>query len=220
MRLLLINPNTNAATTAAMLAIAREAAPEGCAVEAMTAGFGASLITDEAALATAAEAVLSLEPDIERRSPQGVIVGAFGDPGLEALRDLVPCPVTGLAEAGMAAAARGGRRFAVVTTTLGLAEHIRRSVEAYGHAAACVGVRVTPGEPSELMAKPARLEAALAAACAEAIRRDLAEALVIGGGPLAVAARALAPRFAVPIVEPLPEAVRLAVERAAHNAAK
>lgn len=46
MKLLLINPNTNRATTAAMRAIAQEAAPVGVIIEAVTAPFGAPLIVD------------------------------------------------------------------------------------------------------------------------------------------------------------------------------
>jgi allantoin racemase len=60
MRLLLVNPNTNAATTEAMLSIAREVAPDGITVEGATALFGESLITDVKALAIAAEAVEAL----------------------------------------------------------------------------------------------------------------------------------------------------------------
>jgi Asp/Glu/hydantoin racemase len=37
---------------------------------------------------------------------------------------------------------------------------------------------------------------------------------VIGGGPLAAAAEALAPRLPVPVIEPVPAAVRAAVRRA------
>jgi allantoin racemase len=75
--------------------------------------------------------------------------------------------------------------------------------------AAFGGVRLTDGDINALMADPAALEAALARACERTIAEDGAEAIVIGGGPLAVAARALAPRFAVPIVEPIPAAMRL-----------
>ncbi|WP_204275490.1 hypothetical protein, partial [Enterobacter hormaechei] len=56
MRLLLINPNTNAATTEAMVAIARGSMTR-IAIDGMTAPFGVPLITNAAELTTAAEAV-------------------------------------------------------------------------------------------------------------------------------------------------------------------
>lgn len=211
MRLLLVNPNTSAATTAAMVAIAREAAPEGVLIEGATAAFGAALITDEATLATAAEAVAALAATLDPRNWDGMIVAAFGDPGLAALRARLPLPVTGIGEAGMAEAAEGGRRFAVATTTPGLAAAIGRMAAGYG--ALFRGVRLTPGDPAALTADPAALQDALRRCCAEAVELDGAEAVVIGGGPLALAARALRPLLAVPIVEPVPAAVRLAVQR-------
>ena len=117
MRLLLINPNTSAATTAAMVKIARQAAAGGTTIDGLTAPSGAPLITGEAALEEAGRAVASLGPAVLADGPDGVIISAFGDPGLEALRAVLPMPVTGIAEAGMAEAGEGWRRFCVVTTT-------------------------------------------------------------------------------------------------------
>lgn len=209
MRLLLINPNTSVATTEAMLAIARGAAPDGVTIEGATARLGTPLITDEAALAVAAEAVLDLP---RPGGLDGTIVAAFGDPGLDALRRSLTTPVTGIAEAGMAEAVRHGR-FVVVTTTPALAGSIAKLADHYGHSETFVGVRLTLGDAAELMADPARLLAALAAACSEAIREHGASAIVIGGGPLATAARALRQKVAVPVIEPIPAAVRLAFVR-------
>lgn len=208
--LLLINPNTSRGTTAAMLEIARASVP-GVPVRDLTARFGAPLITDEAALAEAAQAVLALAPEIGDAA--GVIVAAFGDPGLSALRTRIAVPVTGLAEAGMAEAGAGGRRFAVVTTTPDLVAAIARSAQAYGHGPAFIGTFLTPGDPHDVMAVPDRLVDALAEACARAVDGG-AEAIIIGGGPLAVAARALAGSLAVRLVEPLPAALLLAYRRA------
>lgn len=210
-RLLLVNPNTSAQATELMLAVARGVAPAGVAIEGATAPFGHQLISDEAKLATAAEAVATLLGDL-KRPPDGVIVSAFGDPGLRQARMLLGCPVVGIAEAGMAEAAAGGRRFAVATTTGDLAAAMTELAGSYGHGRLFVGLYCTPGDPAVVMADGAALEEALEAACHAAIR-DGAEAVVIGGGPLAGAARAIAPNLPVPIVEPVPAAVRRLVSR-------
>ena len=205
----LINPNTSAATTASMLRIAKEAAGPGIRIEGLTAPFGAPLITTPAALARAAEAVVALAPQL--RAARAVLIAAFGDPGLSALRDLLAVPVTGLAEAGMREAAQGGRSFAVVTTTPDLRDGIAATAVAYGHDR-FLGTWTTPGDPVALTSDAAALATALAAACARAVDAG-AEAIVIGGGPLAEAARQLAPTSHVPLIEPLPAAVRLSVAR-------
>lgn len=214
MRLLLVNPNTSAATTAAMVDIARDEAARRAVIDGLTAPSGAPLITVEAALEAAAHAVASLGPAILADGPDGVIVSAFGDPGLEALRTVLPIPVTGIAEAGLAEAGEGGRRFCVVTTTPDLKATIERTARRYGHAENFTGVWLTPGEPAALMNDPARLVEALRNACLQAIREADVEAIVIGGGPLAVAARNLKDNIGVPLIEPVPCAVRLALKRA------
>jgi Asp/Glu/hydantoin racemase len=64
------------------------------------------------------------------------------------------------------------------------------------------------------MRDPFLLEASLAEACQAAVSEDSTEAIVIGGGPLAVSAASLRSQFSVPIIEPVPAAVRLALRRA------
>ena len=208
MRIALINPNTSAATTEAMRRIAARAAPIA-EVAGLTAPFGAPLITDAEALAIAARAVTALAPQLA--GFDAVIVAAFGDPGLEALRERLPTPVTGIAEAAMREAARNGRPFAVATTTPELrsgidAKAVREGRRTY------LGTWVTPGDPAVLMADPPALAAALEAACWKAIDAG-ARAVVIGGGPLGEAAEVLSGRLPVPVIAPIPAAMRLALAR-------
>jgi len=85
-QILLINPNTSRDTTDTMVAIARTCVPADVAVQGATASRGPSVITTAQALAAAAAAVI----EIGLRSASevsGIVVGAFGDPGLEALRE-------------------------------------------------------------------------------------------------------------------------------------
>jgi Asp/Glu/hydantoin racemase len=213
MRLVLINPNTAATTTEAMLSIARATAPD-VEIDGVTATFGPALITNPSELAVASDAVEALAAEISGLQPDGVIVAAFGDPGLPPLRERLACPVTGIAEAGMAEAAHGDRRFAVVTTTPDLASSIQRAAEVYGHGGLFLGTALTDGDPAQLMKRPDQLEAAMAAACRRAIADLGAQAIVIGGGPLALVARQLRAQFETPIIEPIPAAVRLAMARA------
>jgi Asp/Glu/hydantoin racemase len=64
------------------------------------------------------------------------------------------------------------------------------------------------------MADAGELVRALADICDLAVAADGAEAIIVGGGPLAAAGRTLRQRgFTAPIIEPLPSAVRLALAR-------
>ncbi|SHM69485.1 aspartate/glutamate racemase family protein [Roseibium suaedae] len=212
-RVVLINPNTNRSTTSRMVQIAQEAAgelsdgPGGLAIEGATVSSGVPLITNEPALNAAADAVLelgmSLMPDAA-----GVIVSAFGDPGLDALRRRLSIPVAGIAESSFREAAEGARRFAVVTTTPDLKAAITARVIGEGFGAQFAGVWLTPGDPARLMAQEEALLEALLRGIEDAVRQDAVEAVIIGGGPLAAAARVLAPKSPVPLIEPIPAAVR------------
>jgi Asp/Glu/hydantoin racemase len=218
MHLVLINPNTSHATTAVMVEIASDAAGARATITGLTARSGSALILDEPTLAQAEKAVLALAADVRREAPRGVIVSAFGDPGHAALQRLLAVPVTGIAEAGMAEAGRDGRRFAVVTTTPHLEAMIARSAERYSHRDRFAGTWLTAGDPADVMSDPARLVEALGDACRRAIAEGGADAIVIGGGPLALAARALSGGVGVRLVEPVPAAVELALARAEQQA--
>ena len=205
-RIALVNPNTSAVLTTLMVEIARECAPGNLQIEGLTAPFGAPLITCDAELAKAADAVHALAPELARRA-DAVIVSAFGDPGADELARSLRRPVVGIAEAGMRAAAANGRRFAVVTHTGRLVRRMAWRAEELGLGTQCVGVLATEGDPAALMAAPARLESGLMALAKRAVAELGAEAIVIGGGPLGRAAIALRDKVGVPVIEPIPEAV-------------
>jgi Asp/Glu/hydantoin racemase len=218
MRIVLINPNTSPATTDLMVGIARRAADAGVTVEGVTAPFGEPLITTEAALATAAEAVVAAIDGLAGPAPDAIIIAAFGDPALDQARCCSKIPVIGIAEASMLEAAKNGRRFSVATTTPDLVAAIRQCAARYGLAGQLASVRTTTGDAVQVMANPLVLRRALEEAAMTTIAEDGAQAVIIGGGPLAAVADELAGIFSVPIIEPIPAAVRLAQARCRQRA--
>jgi Asp/Glu/hydantoin racemase len=143
-----------------------------------------------------------------------IIVAAFSDPGLEELRAAVDVPVFGIGESVFHEAAAGGRAFGIVTVTPapGLIDSFRDRAAALGYAGQYRGVRVTPGDPTELVKSPEALDAALAEAARASIDEDGAEAVIMGGGPLSASAHRLQPQFDVPLVVAVNAAARAAVE--------
>jgi len=208
-RILLINPNTNAGTTASMLAIAREAAAGSLQIEAMTAPQGVPMITDASALQQASAILTGLIPELRAQHWDGVITAAYGDPAFQALREGLDCPVTGIGEASMLEAAGYGA-FAVVTTTPDLAGSITAMAGRLGLDSLFGGVYLTFGDAVAVTHDPALLVERLEDACLRAVREtgDGLAALIIGGGPLAQAARVLVDRVPVRLIEPVPAAIR------------
>ncbi len=209
-RVLLVNPNTNADTTATMAAILRRALAAidaGVDVEGATAPFGRSMIVDADALAEAARAVETLAKDLGRTEPPAaVVVSAFGDPGLAAVRRLLDAPSVGIGSTSLADAAAGDEPFAVATTTPGLISSIDALVATLGLEKRYVGTFVSSGDPLALMADRELLKASLDRAVAAAVGRG-ARSVVIGGGPLAEIAPHLDAQGAR-LVQPIVSAAR------------
>lgn len=197
--ILLANPNTSAATTAAICAIAQPWLPE---LQGWTAPQGPPVILEPDQLDRAAAQVAALRPPPGCR---GVIVAAFGDPGAGALARRTRLPVIGIGAAAARAAGRDGRAFAVATTTPALRGRIDALMA--GGPGRYLGCHVTEGEPAALMADAAALDRALMAAVRRAAAAG-AQAVIIGGGPLAQAAQRLQPDSPVPLIQPVPEAAR------------
>lgn len=212
-RIALLNPNSNPATTAAMLALARAAAPDGLVLVGFTADRTPPVLTRPSDLELAADWVGALLPGLADAGFAAVLVAAFGDPGVERHRPITSLPLVGIAEAGMTLAARGGRRFAVVTTTPDLGAPIAARAAALGLADRLASVRITPGDPLEVMGDETRLERALIEIAVAAVEEDGAAAVLVGGGPLGPVAAALARRLSVPVIEPVAAGVSLLAER-------
>jgi len=209
-RIALLNPNTNTATTALMTGIAQALCPPNVEVQGHTMMLGPSIITNEAALEAAAKQVVTVGVGLTSAGVDALIVSAFGDPGLLDLRDRVDIPVAGIAEAGMAEAAKDGRKFSIITTTPDLEASILEKVTLYGYQEQLASLRISEGDAFAVMADEVRMKAALIA-IARQCETDGAEALLLGGGPLARAATAVADAIPLPIIEPVSAGLRYAL---------
>lgn len=204
--ILLINPNSSQATSSMMQAIARKAATGRVAISVATATRSPPMIVNGVQLEAAAEQVIEIGCGHDE-SCLGIVVSAFGDPGLAALRERVGVPVVGICEASMKEAARGGRRFGVATSTPDLTEAIARNARNWGVAELYTGIRCTPGDPMAVAGDEKLLRESLDGAVRECIELDGARAVIIGGGPLGQAAEQLQPRFDTPVIAPIPCAI-------------
>jgi allantoin racemase len=98
MRLLLLNPNTSERLTDLMLRAAPAAASLGIEIVPATAPRGLPYIATRAEATLAGGIVLEMLAE-HAAGMDGVIIAAFGDPGLAATHELLAVPVVGMAEA-------------------------------------------------------------------------------------------------------------------------
>lgn len=213
--IVLVNPNTSTAVTADMVAVARDELTRlnfAGEVHGLTSPRGVSLIDNPESLAVASEAVAEMVDDVRSLDADAVVLSAFGDPGLRALRDALNVPVAALAESALEEASQRGA-FAIVTSTPALQAHLEALVAAAGREDRYRGIIYTDGDVAMLLRDPAVLTAALQRACTDALARWHVASLIIGGGPLARAAGGVRLPVGVALVDPVRAAVRRVVAR-------
>ncbi|MBR0654077.1 aspartate/glutamate racemase family protein [Plastoroseomonas arctica] len=222
MKLLLINGNTDPAITALILGRAQAALPRlglgHLRLEAVTARFGARYIATRAAVAIAGHAVLDALATNLRPDHAGAIIACFGEPGLEAAREILPIPVQGMAEASLAIGHRIAPRIAFLTGGAGWVPMLEEFCLARGLGADRVLVHAVAPTGDMIAANP---EAALAL-LAEATRAAAAEgcgAVVLGGAGLAGLAQRLSDAVPVPVLDSLDCALLRAAEAGAQATA-
>ncbi|HEX2378787.1 MAG TPA: aspartate/glutamate racemase family protein [Gaiellales bacterium] len=198
-RLALINPNTDARHTEAMGAVARETLPNGCDVTAVSPERGPTSIESEADSVVAAAAVAELVRELPAHD--GYLVACFGDPGLDAARELTEAPVVGIGEAAFRAAATVARRFAVITTLPRSVPELEDALERQGMRSRCVAVEPLGIPVADQGGHNAGTTAAIVEAGRRAVARDRAEALVLACGGMADVARTVASEVGVPVCD-------------------
>ncbi|CAH0296880.1 aspartate/glutamate racemase family protein [Roseomonas sp. CECT 9278] len=209
MRILLVNSNTTPAVTDRIGAAARAVASPGTEITAVSAPFGLPLIVTRADWLVAGPATLAALAQ-HRGAYDAAVIACFGDPGLDAAKELLDVPVLGISEAAFHAAAMLGRRFGVVSFTAALRPMFEDCLAHHGLASRCAGFRMGPafsGDPGAVAEE--RLDL-LATLCTESAEQDGAECIILAGGPLAGLAPRLQPRVAVPLIDGTQAAVRLA----------
>ncbi|MGC3965384.1 MAG: aspartate/glutamate racemase family protein [Rhodocyclaceae bacterium] len=207
MRVLLINPNTNTATTSLMLSVARAIAPAGWDWLSLTAANGAALIDSETALHVAAAEVAGMAAQIRIMQPDAVIVAAFGDPGLQALRMVLDMPVFGIGESAMQAADALGMPYSVLTVTPKLRASTLGQIRRYGCEKHFNTLVIAADDAVATTANPDTLIEKVKGSIDRAIREDGSKVLVIGGGPVAAAAQTLSQSDDVVVIQPLLAAI-------------
>src|SRR5687768_3029079 len=68
----------------------------------------------------------------QHRKAQAVVLACFSDPGLHALREILPCPVLGSAECAYLTAVARGERFGVISILARVVARHRRQVRLLG----------------------------------------------------------------------------------------
>jgi Asp/Glu/hydantoin racemase len=140
----------------------------------------------------------------------GVIIAAFGDPGLGGARELFDMPVVGMAEAAMLTACMLGRNFAIVTFSDGLTAWYNECLDWNGLRGRCAGIFSLSGTFRALADVQTEKEEALLALVFDVVKRHGADVVILAGAPLSGLADTLREKAPVPLLDGIQAAIKQA----------
>lgn len=210
MNLLLINPNTSAAMTQGMTQAAQRVAAPGTVVTGRQPSFGPVSIESHFDDVFGAAGVAEQMRLAQGEGFDAVLIACFGDPGLDAARELTTAPVLGIAEAAFHAASFVATGFSVVTTMTRTCVIAERLVQRYGFERTCRGIHGTDIPVLALEHCGEDTVAQIEAAARLALSQDRSGAIVLGCGGMAALCATLQQRLGVPVVDGVSAAVKFA----------
>jgi len=141
----------------------------------------------------------------------GIILGCFGDPGVEAARELLTIPIVGPGEASMLFAASLGHRFTIITVLDSVINPLRRLARDVGVDSKLTSVRAVNVPVLELAGQRESTYRQMLGAAQLARDADGAEVVVLGCMTMAFLGehRRLAGAVSLPVVNPVQAALKL-----------
>ena len=207
-RILVVNPNSSEAVTAAIDAtVAPLRLPGGPAIETRTLVEGPPSITSQR---DAESVVMPLVRLVERESADAFVLACFSDPGLHAAREAAGGrPVMGIGEWGLLRALTLGERFGIIALSRASIRRQQRMVRTMGLDSRYAGSRAVEASAAETTGEAMR--GRLAEAGRALIKCNGADVLVLGCAGMAAHRAPLADTLGVPVVEPVQQAVAAAL---------
>ncbi len=142
--------------------------------------------TGPASIESAYEEMLAIPPTLDKimaceaEGYDAAIIGCFGDPGIEAARELVSMPVVGPCESSMLLAAGLGHKFSVLTIFESLIAGQEMLAVRAGVRDKLASVRATGIPVLDLMKDPAASKARMIEVATACVKEDRADAFLFG----------------------------------------
>ncbi len=194
------------------LAVLRKLVPADVAVDIATPKDGPGAIENRIDSALAVPALMDGVVRAERQGYDAVIISCFGDPGLDACRELVSIPVTASGQAAMHVAAQLGARFSIIAPNAGGGSRRLENPRKYGFATHYASTRGSGLSVMDLACDRDRTLDRLTEVGRRAVEEDGADTLILGCMSMAFHGvdRALSTAIGVPVVNPIPASLMFA----------
>ncbi|MFQ1701280.1 aspartate/glutamate racemase family protein [Loktanella agnita] len=208
--IILINPNSSASMTKAMVDTASAAVPSA-RIEGWTSHDGPPAIQGASDGLLATPPLLKLVGKASDLGAKAIIIGCFDDTALGAARAMAHCPVIGIGQAAYHLAAMCGARFSVVTTLDVSVPILETNISAYGLAQNLAKVRASDVPVLALEDGDATAQDRVLREIQTAVKEDHIDSVVLGCGGMVTLRAAAAATTGIKVID--------GVQAAAVNAA-
>lgn len=208
MRILVVNPVGTRIWDKKDETYLRRFARKGTSIKVVSLKDGPSSLETFQSMVSVCPAIIELVKSIES-DYDAIMINCFGDPCVEAIREIVRVPVLGPGETSMMIASLLGHKFSVISPTKKTALQVESRVRALGieqRFASAVGLDIAVLDLERDVKKTVK---AVVKASEKAVR-DGAEVIALGCTGLAYMADEIRKRLNVPLIEPASLALKVA----------
>lgn len=209
MRIQVINPNTCLEMTQSIAESAIKVAADSTEIIAVSPSQGVASIEGHYDEAIASFHLLELVKQGQSQHVDGHIIACFGDPALDAARELTDAPVIGIAEAAFHMATLIATKFSIVTTlkrTKIIAEHL---LHQYGYSHKCEKIHCIDLPVLDLEKNEKETYDKLLETCLRAKENDGVGAIVLGCGGMSKHVESISKQLNIPVINGVTAAVKL-----------
>ena len=209
MRIQVINSNTCLEMTQSIAESAIKVAADSTEIIAVSPSQGVASIEGHYDEAIASFHLLELVKQGQSQHVDGHIIACFGDPALDAARELTDAPVIGIAEAAFHMATLIATKFSIVTTlkrTKIIAEHL---LHQYGYSHKCEKIHCIDLPVLDLEKNEKETYDKLLETCLRAKENDGVGAIVLGCGGMSKHVESISKQLNIPVIDGVTAAVKL-----------
>jgi len=202
MKILVLNPNTSEAVTTRVADVVCRIARPDTQVEVTKIPHGPETLESYYDESLATPYILEAVKEANRQGFDAIIIAAFCDPGLEAVKEISTIPVYGLEETTFSVALLLGNKFGILTEKKHKVAVKQQHVRKHGLESRLASVRPLNMSVAEIAADPARTKQVGMEVARQMIEEDGAEVIIMGCASMAGYSEELERELGVPVLDP------------------
>ena len=203
MKILVINPNTSTLVTEKVANKIRQIARPDVQADVIQIEHGPESLESYYDESLATPYTIQAVKKANEDGYDAIILAAFCDPGLEALKEISSVPVYGIEETSFSVALLLGHKFSILTEKPHKTSSKKQHVRKYGLESRFASVRALGMGVVEIAEKPEKVKEIGMALARKMIEEDGAEVIIMGCASMAGYSDDLEKELGIPVIDPI-----------------